>query len=196
MITIGALGEGELIESELLHVSEATARRLFDYQLEKDDVVFSRVADVGRSAVIQDDQRGWIMSSNLMRISLDQSKVRSAYLQAQFGHDYRVRQQIRTRVNSGGRDVANSNVLNSLLFAWPIASEQDALIERFEAVDLGLKRDAGTLAQLRLSKQGLMHDLLTGRVRVLVKAAVQSREASSELDAALTANLAEPAHAG
>lgn len=99
-------------------------------------------------------------------------------------------------MNSGGRDVANSNVLNSLLFAWPIASEQDALIERFEAVDLGLKRDAGTLAQLRLSKQGLMHDLLTGRVRVLVKAAVQSREASSELDAALTANLAEPAHAG
>lgn len=74
VITIGALAEGSIIESELLFVSDATARALIDYKLEPGDVVFSRVADVGRSVAITECQSGWIMSSNLMRISLDQAK--------------------------------------------------------------------------------------------------------------------------
>jgi type I restriction enzyme S subunit len=41
VITIGALGEGELLTEGLLFVSEATADRLREYQLQPGDVVFS-----------------------------------------------------------------------------------------------------------------------------------------------------------
>jgi type I restriction enzyme S subunit len=165
VITIGALGEGEFIQSDLLYVNEVTAQRLREYQLDVGDVVFSRVADVGRSAVILNDHRGWIMSSNLMRISLDQSKVYAAYLQSQLAHDMRVRAQIRSTVNSSGREVANSNVLNRLRFAWPQIEEQARILYRAEAFDD--KRVAEVAHQNNLTKQkwGLMHDLLTGRVR-------------------------------
>lgn len=50
--------------------SEDTATRLSEYRLSEGDIVFSRVADVGRSAVITADEAGWVMSSNLMRITL------------------------------------------------------------------------------------------------------------------------------
>jgi type I restriction enzyme S subunit len=166
VITIGALAEGRFVESELLHVSEATAKSLLEYQLEIGDVVFSRVADVGRSAVIRAAQKGWIMSSNLMRISLDSNLVNPTFLQAQLSYDEGVRRQIRAAVNAGGRDVANSQTLNRLLFAWPTIGEQDLMVKQIESFDMSARIEQEQLQKLELQKAGLMHDLLTGRVPV------------------------------
>lgn len=135
VITIGALGAGRLIESELLHVSESTAMRLQNYRLEVGDIVFSRVADVGRSAVIGGLQHGWIMSSNLMRISLDSKQVDARFLQAQLSYDPRIRRQILSSVNAGGRDVANTEILNGLQFLWPPLTEQTRIMDCLKALD-------------------------------------------------------------
>lgn len=167
VITIGALGDGEFLQSELLFVSDTTAQRLREYQLEVGDVVFSRVADVGRSAVILTANKGWIMSSNFMRISLDEAKVRPAYLQVQLAHDSRVRAQIRATINAGGRDVVNSQILNRLLFAWPHPDEQTRILDRVEALDGKRQAETTHLGNLIKQKNGLMQDLLTGKVRVL-----------------------------
>lgn len=166
VITIGALGEGELLTAGLLFVSEATAHRLREYQLQPGDVVFSRVADVGRSAVICEEHDGWIMSSNLMRISLNQNLIVPGYLQAQFAFDHRVKAQIRAKVNSGGRDVANGQILNQLQFAWPRHEEQHVALKRISALDANRRNVIDQQTKLLKLKQGLMHDLLTGRVRV------------------------------
>ena len=167
VITIGALGEGTFIESELLYVSDADAKRLRDFQLKEGEVVFSRVADVGRSIVIREEQIGWIMSSNLMRISLDKKRVIPEILQQQLAFDDRLKRQIRAKVNSGGRDVANSEILNQLLFVWPTYIEQQLMVERATAIDCQLRSEEGKLEKLEKQKHGLMHDLLTGSVRVL-----------------------------
>lgn len=168
VITIGALGEGKLIDSELLFVSERTAAHLCEYQLDAGDVVFSRVADVGRSAMILPVQKGWIMSSNLMRISLDPNSVRPAYLQAQLANDMRIRTQIRRTVNSSGRDVANSQILNRILFAWPRPEEQDRVLLRVQALDELIDVQRLIVTKHQSTRLGLMHELLTGRVRVRV----------------------------
>lgn len=168
VITIGALGEGELLTEGLLFVSEATAHRLREYQLRPGDVVFSRVADVGRSAVICGEHDGWIMSSNLMRISLNQNLIVSGYLQAQFAFDHRVKAQIRVKVNSGGRDVANGQILNQLQFAWPRHEEQHVVLKRISALDAYRRNVIDQQTKLLKLKHGLMQDLLTGRVRVKV----------------------------
>ena len=136
VITIGALGEGCFTSSELLFISNFDAKRLFDYQMKLGDVVFSRVADVGRSVVIDIEQIGWIMSSNLMRISLDSKLVSSDFLQYQLSFDSRVKKQIRCKVNSGGREVANSEILNGLYFVWPNIDEQNETVRRAEALTL------------------------------------------------------------
>ena len=169
VITIGSLGEGRFIESELLYVSDLTAKRLSEYQLIPGDVVFSRVADVGRSVVVDKANKGWIMSSNLMRISLDTQAARPYFLQELLSFDHRLRQQIRTKVNSGGREVANSAILDKLLFAWPDSTEQDRILEYSRAIDDYLTTGRAARDKLLLRKCGLMRDLLTGRVRVKVE---------------------------
>ena len=173
VITIGALGEGAFIESQLLYVSDETVNRLGEYQLAVGDVVFSRVADVGRSAVVGADQSGWIMSGNLMRISLDPHQVVPAYLQAQLAHDQRLRRKIRATVNSGGRDVANSQILNRLDFTWPPYDEQRRIVDHLECVEGRRQAEDEFASRLRALKSGLMCDLLTGRVGFGVRSAIE-----------------------
>jgi len=162
VITIGSLGEGSFDEHELLFVGERDAARLAEFQLKRGDVVFSRVADVGRSAVVREENVGWIMSSNLMRIAVDATQVRPDFLQMLLAGDARVKAQIRAKVNSGGREVANSEILGQLLFAWPPVDEQDRIVARVQAAEAPIRADQERLRKLRMQKQGLMHDLLTG----------------------------------
>ena len=166
VVTIGSLGIGRFIEEELLFVDELTARRLSEYQLIPGDIVFSRVADVGRSVVVNEAQEGWIMSSNFMRISVNRSKVHPGYLQLLLAHSDRVRKQIRATVNSGGRDVANSAILMALRFPTPTPDEQGEIVNRNAVLSLRLEQESCELAKLLEVKAGLMDDLLTGRVRV------------------------------
>ena len=168
VITIGTLGEGEFNTNELLFVNEIDTKRLREFQMKVGDVVFSRVADVGRSVVISEDQAGWIMSSNLMRISLDKSLVKPEYLQYQLSYDFRIKRQVRQKVNSGGRDVANSEILNSLFFSWPTTDEQIEIVKRATAIDSKINANKNKLNKLSKLKTGLMHDLLTGKVPVKV----------------------------
>jgi type I restriction enzyme S subunit len=166
VITIGALGEGEFDATELLFIGDFDAKRLHDFQMKLGDVVFSRVADVGRSVVINEEQVGWIMSSNLMRIALDQSKVIPDYLQYQLSFDSRIKKQIRCKVNSSGRDVANSEVLNSLAFIWPDIEEQKEIIKRARSVSRRIGTERKKLKKLGKQKSGLMNDLLTGKKQI------------------------------
>jgi type I restriction enzyme S subunit len=166
VITIGALGEGEFTHEELLFVGEKDAARLRDFQMKAGDVVFSRVADVGRSAVIREDQVGWIMSSNLMRIAIDENQARSDFLQMALAGDARVKAQIRAHVNSGGRDVANSKVLSKLRFVWPDLAEQDRIIALSNQASQYLNMERRKSEKLKRQKVGMMQDLLTGKVPV------------------------------
>ena len=166
VVTIGSLGEGEFIRSELLHVSHQTAQKLSAYSLAPGDIVFSRVADVGRSVVVNEAERGWIMSSNLMWISLDRRVADADYAQANIAYNSAVRSQIWRFVNVAGCDVANAVVMNSLVLPWAPFNEQKRIISALRWIDGSLISEQVTGAKLKLVRAGLMADLLTGRIRV------------------------------
>lgn len=176
VVTIGSLGEAAFVASELLYVDEVTAARLAEFELIPGDVVFSRVADVGRSVVVSESERGWIMSSNFMRISCDSAKARPQFLQLLLSSSVLVRRQLRTTVNSAGRDVANSAVLMGLSFPWPSPCEQDEVLRTVHATNQLLVQEEAELKKLVDGKSGLMDDLITGRVRVTPLLADTERE--------------------
>jgi len=166
VLTIGALGEGEIIKEELFYVSKTTANNLKAFRVESGDIVFSRVADIGRSLVIQDEQTGWIISSNLMRIALDKQKGNPSFLYQNIAFNSIIRAQLRVSSNSGGRDLVNGSILSSILFPWPSLDEQkrvNAIMQRIEEKIVILKNQ---LVNQINCKTGLMQDLLTGKVRV------------------------------
>lgn len=166
VITIGAFGENSFIVEELLFIDEKKALGMLEYEVQPGDLVFSRVADVGRSLVVSEDQEGWIMSSNLMRISVEPRKLLPNLLHAQLRHSARLRKQMSQLVNSAGRDVANSAVLLALDFVVPTPAEQEMINSAIDVNETALVNEETQLEKLRLQKFGLMDDLLTGRVPV------------------------------
>lgn len=169
VITIGALGEGDFVKSELLYVSETKARSLAAYRVRAGDVVFSRVADVGRSVVVTTAEAGWVLSSNLMWISLDPLRVVPDFIWLNLSGNEVVRRQIRQLVNAGGRDVANGKVLRAMRLAWPQYEEQQRITEAVSRLYARSTREMDLLVKLKEQKRGLMDDLLTGRVCVSVE---------------------------
>lgn len=163
VITIGSFGESGFIEDELLFIDEKKAKSMIEYEVHYGDVVFSRVADVGRSLVVEEKEAGWIMSSNLMRICVDRKKLLPALLHIQLRHSVRLRKQMSRLVNSAGRDVANSAVLLALDIAVPPGFEQIEIEKAIVCNDEKLVKEEQQLNKLRVQKSGLMDDLLTGR---------------------------------
>lgn len=163
VITIGSFGESGFIEDELLFIDEKKAKSMIEYEVHPGDLVFSRVADVGRSLVVEENEAGWIMSSNLMRICVERKKLLPALLHIQLRHSVRLRKQMSQLVNSAGRDVANSAVLLALDIAVPPAFEQIEIEKAIVCNDEKLVKEEQQLSKLRLQRSGLMDDLLTGR---------------------------------
>ncbi|RKF13071.1 restriction endonuclease subunit S [Roseovarius spongiae] len=166
VITIGSFGENGFIRDELLFIDEKKAVSMLEYEVHAGDLVFSRVADVGRSLVVDERQAGWIMSSNLMRISVDPKRLLPSLLHVQLRHSVRLRKQMSQLVNSAGRDVANSAVLLALDIAVPQVEEQTMINQAIRLNNNKLASEERQLNKLRLQKSGLMNDLLTGRVSV------------------------------
>jgi type I restriction enzyme S subunit len=67
-------------------------------------------------------------------------------------------------------EAIQSSTLRSLRLAVPSVDEQILIRERYLAVEEALSRERAGLAKLRKLKVGLMHDLVTGGVRVPVTA--------------------------
>ena len=177
VITIGALGEGSFEKGDLLYVSMAKAEQLAAYALEPGDIVFSRVADVGRSVVVTERERDWIMSSNMMRISIDVAKADPNFLRLNIVKHPGVRAQIRQTVNASGREVANQQVLDALRFPWPSVDEQRRIVRTVAQQSEQIVRKEACLAKFRRAKAGLMQDLLTGNRRVT--ALLEQREGAT-----------------
>lgn len=161
VITIGSLGVGSFIRKELLYVGPETARKLHSYSVISGDIVFSRVADVGRSVVVDDASNGWIISSNLMRLRVDRVRLRPEMVHLQLAHYAGLRSQIRQTVNSGGRDVANGKIMNALRFLSPPIDEQDRIIEIARKQQHLVQAETSLLQKLHRQRTALLRDLLT-----------------------------------
>ena len=166
VITIGALGEGSIIKSELMYITPKKAKSLNAYRVSDGDLDFSRVADVGRSIIISNLEDGWVMSSNLMRITLDVNKILPRFTHSNLIYDHRIREQINRKVNAGGREVANTKILSELLFILPALKEQKRICEAIALFDELISNEIMFREKLFHQKCGLMEDLLTGAVRV------------------------------
>lgn len=168
VITIGSLGDNDFILKNLLYVSETKSQELELYKLQDGDILFSRVADVGRSLVINKNTEGWIMSSNFMRLRLDKNMVIPDFLHLILKNSYAFKKQVFESVNENGRTVTNSKILNEFDFIFVPFDEQKNIVKIKEKIDIDVNSIIQQLDKLQLQKSGLMHDLLTGKIRVQI----------------------------
>jgi len=149
-------------------VPDAKAKELEAYKVKEGDLVFSRVADVGRSVRIGRDEADWLMSSNLIRIRVDLSRFNTQFLMYAITRSSFVGKQIKRLTSGGGRAVVTSAVLSELMFAIPMLEEQNEIVSILDSFDEDYSALEAKCRQLDTLKRVLMQQLLTGKLRVAV----------------------------
>jgi type I restriction enzyme S subunit len=151
VLTIGCLTEGGVHNEKALHVSEEKAQSLSRYRLLAGDLLFSRMATVGRAGLVTKSLEGALVNYHLMRLRLDPSLILAEFFLAYVRGSEKVRDYIR-KVNHGAtRDGINTEQLLALPVDLPPLPEQQRIVAEVErrlslthaletAVDHSLKR--------------------------------------------------------
>lgn len=159
--------ENEIDPTNMVAISDASNAMLAKSMLRKGDIVTVRTGYPGTSAVVPPELDGANCIDIL--ISSPGAEVDSRYLcywlNSPFGKGQVLRKQ-------GGLAQQHFNVgdMRELVVALPDRDEQLRIRATLERSDAVLRSERAMLEKLRLKKQGLMQDLLTGKVRVPVPA--------------------------
>ncbi len=161
VINISALGEGHMDSAGLFYISEERAKEFQTYAVRVGDLVFSRVADIGRCLVVDRDHAGAIISSNIIRIRVDSEKVRPQFLRLLLTRDPHVKKQIVAITATGGRTLVNTKTMQHLQFGVPPLNIQDRILDRIESFRVVKSRLASHEGALRRLSTKLCGELLS-----------------------------------
>lgn len=162
-----ALTEDRSAEPRLARRATVSAQDLRRFGLAAGDIliarVFATVEGVGRPALVPELGEPAVFESNMMRLRVTSAMIRPRLLFEWLKGDVS-RRHIAGRANASNQVSVNQGVLYPLPVPVPPLDEQDRMLARIDAADARRVADLVTLSSAQ--KNGLMQDLLTGKVQV------------------------------
>jgi type I restriction enzyme S subunit len=128
-------------------------------------LLVSITADLGIIGVIPCGLRETYVNQHIALVRIDPARASARWV----GHYMAApmaQQQIRRLDDPGAKAGLNLPTVRSLKCALPSRKEQDAISARIDSLDQRIVQEGETGTKFALVKDGLMEDLLTGRVRV------------------------------
>jgi len=147
-------------------VSEKKYRELLKYAVRPKDVVITIMGTVGRSAVIPSYVERALSSKHLWTMSLNEEVVIPELVCWQLNYAPWAKSWFGRETQGGIMDAIQSKTLRTLRLPLPPLGEQKDMFARYLTVSGKIAAGKEELEKLRKEKAGLMHDLLTGNVRV------------------------------
>jgi type I restriction enzyme, S subunit len=166
IITVEHLGELGVTYNNLPMVGDKDKARLRSYQLNIGDIVFSRVGSIDRNALIKSAESGWLFSGRLLRIRLLGRNNHAPYISYHFHTEPFKKRVVEVAVGQTMPSL-NTKILKNILILLPKSiEEQKDIATILSDIDAELKALEQKLAKVRDIKQGMMQQLLTGRIRL------------------------------
>ena len=126
----------------------------------KGDILLSAAGTLGRT-VVYDGKPSYYQDSNIVWLDVDKNKISNEYL----FHYYKIIKWASPEGSTISR-LYNSIIRKTKIFLPPLA-EQTAIAEILSDMDAEIEMLAAKLSKARQVKQGMMSELLTGRVRLI-----------------------------
>jgi type I restriction enzyme S subunit len=150
-------------------ISESHANYLSRNQVVPGDILIAGLGEdrhvVARACCYPDDLPPAINKADCFRMRCKSDQALNAFVML-FLNTSAAREQVRCYEQGVTRLRINGGNLKRLHLGLPGLDEQTAIVSRIEAASRAVDEETTHFAKLRQQKQGLMHDLLTGRVRV------------------------------
>jgi len=147
------------------YISAAKFVEMRMFEVQEGDILLSLVGTVGCVLVVEPPFEPGIINPRLMRLRPLPGRtvpqfIRHLLLTAD------IRRQIDSLAGGGTMPVINGKVIRRLRAPLIERKEQERIVQRIASLEAKIESSTTHLAKLRQQKQGLMQDLLTGRVRV------------------------------
>ena len=133
MLGIESIGKGQFIDGNKIYVTPEKAEELKAFILKAGDIIISRSGTVGEICAVPERAEGALLSTNLMRVSLDKSIIRSDYFIALFQSKGIVLDQIKELCKGSTRDFLNQTILKQIVFPVPSIEKQSEIVSIIEA---------------------------------------------------------------
>jgi type I restriction enzyme S subunit len=132
VLNVGCVQWGRFVEPKLDHLPPAKASEFERYRIKSGDVLFTRSGTVGRCAVAQPHQDGWLMTFHLLRARANPRKCLPAFLRMVFEGATHIRRQTKEASIGSTRAGFNTNLLGNLAVPLPPLAEQTRIVAEVE----------------------------------------------------------------
>ncbi|MEG4629370.1 restriction endonuclease subunit S [Microcoleus sp. AR_TQ3_B6] len=155
---------GEIEPLNLHRISKGLDAQYARTRLGGGEIVMSLVGTIGKIAQIPDSLTGANLHRNLARIPI--SLINSSRFVFHYLQSHIVQEAIAATTFGSTQSLLNLADLRELLIALPPPLEQQAIAKFIDTHDTRIRKEEAYRDKIKLQKKGLMHDLLTGKVRV------------------------------
>jgi len=155
--------DGKIAPTRTMTITENAAKKLSDFRMKPGEIVIGRRGGMGRCAVVQEHQSGWLCGTGSMIIR--PLNADADYLQRVLSSPRAISA---IEDSSVGTTMVNLNqgTLAGLRIQFPALSEQRAIAAALSDVDALLGGLDRLIAKKRDLKQAAMQQLLTGQTRL------------------------------
>lgn len=168
MLGIENIGKGQFIDGNKIYVTPEKAEELKAFTLKAGDIIISRSGTVGEICAVPERAEGSLLSTNLMRVSLDSTMIRSDYFIALFQSKGIVLDQIKELCKGSTRDFLNQTILKQIVFPVPIVEKQEKIVSIIEArmsvCDSIEQTVDAALQQAEAMRQSILKEAFEGRL--------------------------------
>ena len=132
VLGIENIHEGKFIDGNKVFVSKEKAIELSAFEVEPEDLIISRSGTVGEICSVPRGLGKALMSTNLLRVSLNQHVVLSKLFVFMFQGGGTVRNQVKEQCKGSSREFLNQSILRSVIFPICSLDEQVQLVGEIE----------------------------------------------------------------
>jgi len=146
------------------YINKSKFKQLKSCELLSGDFIISMMGTIGRCAIVPNDIEKGIMDSHLIRLRIKNYNLK---LLIYLIEDYHLtKQQIKNMSVGGIMEGLNSKVIKQILIPVLPSKEQEMIVSLLDCCLNVINYEESILNKLKSIKQGLMQDLLSGKVRV------------------------------
>lgn len=132
VLGIENIGEGVFKMPNKIFVSKDKAKELSSFEVGLGDIIISRSGTVGEICAISKSIGKALISTNLIRVSLNRKLIDSKFFVYLF-QGGNVRAQVRKLCAGSTRDFLNQTILMSITFPFPSKTEQEQIVSEIES---------------------------------------------------------------
>ncbi|SIO85089.1 restriction endonuclease subunit S [Nocardiopsis sp. JB363] len=163
VITPADFTEAQRVDSQnVRRVPEREEKPLEAYRLEEGDLLVVRQGALGRLAVIEPDQRGWVYGSSCLRVRIKSSTgVDPSYLAAYLSQP-RTLERLKGPALSSTIPSFNATALRDLEIAVPESAQQERIVATLNDMDEAIAARLAVVERMKALRPSVFEALLEG----------------------------------